>query len=219
MGVDPARSSDNFAIAIFEIDPMAMEIRLVRVLSWNKKDFPLMSLEIRRILRHYRIEYWKMDAGGGGTTIRDLLANPSLCPPGEKLILEQGFDEHKMLTGNRSLAPLVQFSSYEWVHNANFNLLAALQGGKMKIAATPPVEGHCPLWTQDLEDADTEMEQTLVEISSIVLTSTGTRMHWDTPSKHQRKDRYSAVLIGVDAALDVLNRYGKPKTLASGFWL
>ena len=38
MGVDPARSDDNFAVAIFEIDPSAEEIRLVRVLACQQEE-------------------------------------------------------------------------------------------------------------------------------------------------------------------------------------
>jgi len=215
MGVDPARTSDNFAVAIFEIEPGLQDIRLVRVMSWNQKNFPLMASEIRRLIRHYGIKYFKMDAGGGGTTIRDLLAEP---PPGEKAILEDGFDEHLLLTGDRILGPLVQFSSYEWVHNANHNLLSLLQSRRMRIAAVPPVPGHCELWTPDIEQADFEMEQALIEWSSIIVTPLGSRLRWDTPSKNQRKDRYSAILIGADAALELLNRHNKPRSLTAGFW-
>jgi hypothetical protein len=72
MGVDPARTGDNFAIAIFEIDPIGRRIHLVRVLTWNKKNFVEMHLNIRKLIVISSIEYFEMDAGGGGTTIRDL---------------------------------------------------------------------------------------------------------------------------------------------------
>lgn len=217
MGIDPARTGDNFSVAIFEIDPSVGEIRLVRVVAWNKKNFPECHRLVRDLRRLYNITYFKMDAGGGGTTIRDLLADANSCPVGERLILERDFEEHKTRVGDRFLAPLVQFSSYEWVHDANHNLLSGLQHGMLKIAAPSPLPGV--IWTPDAQDADDEMEKALTEWSSIVQTALGQRMRWDTPTKTMRKDRYSAILIGYDAALELLNRTRKPAKLASGFWM
>jgi hypothetical protein len=221
MGVDPARSDDNFAIAIFEIDPSAEEIRLVRVLAFNKKSFPEMHKRIRELIRIYKMKYFQMDAGGGGTTIRDLLSDPSSCPAGERLILEQDFDEHRTKTGDRYLGPLVQFSSYEWVQNANFNLKSGLEHKRLAIAAKSPVPGQVYKSLEDAEmydEADEEIEAALTEWSSIVTTAAGARMHWDTPTKTMRKDRYSAILIGFDAAERVMALHKRPKVLAAGFW-
>lgn len=217
MGIDPARTHDNFAISIFAVDNVNRMIMLVRVLTWNKKNFPEMARNVRRLIKQYKIKYFEMDAGGGGTTIRDLLANRENCPPGEKLILERDFDEHRALVGERMLGPLVQFSDSQWCHDANFNLLSGIQHGLMKIASVPANVGNV-LWTPELEDADEEMEGALLEMSSIIVTSAGSRMHWDTPTKNQRKDRYSAVLIGYNAALKVLKDGARGPQLAMGFW-
>ena len=216
MGVDPARTGDNFAIALFEIDPDSDAIRLVRVLSWNKKEFPLMQRHVRDLVKLYKMTYFEMDAGGGGTTIRDLLANTDNCPAGERLILEQDFDEHRSKVGDRYLGKLIQFSSYEWVHDANHNLLSGLQHGRLQIAAKPPIPGQ--IWTPAMDDADEEMEKALSEWSSIVMEPVGSRMRWDSPAENMRKDRYSAILIGYNAALKVLANKKRPKKLAKGFW-
>ncbi len=135
---------------------------------------------------------------------------------GQPLILEVEQEEHRLKTGKYWLGPLVQFSKYEWVHDANHNLLSGIQHGKLHIASIPPIPGE--VWTQDKEDADKEIEETLVEMSSIIITQVGSRMHWDTPTKSQRKDRYSAVLIGYDAALVVLGNHNRPQSLATGFF-
>ena len=181
MGVDPARDGDNFSIAVFEIDQDAGAIRLVRVFSWNKKSFPEAHRNVRWIIRHYGVEYFEMDGGGGGTTIRDLLASRENLPIGEKLILEQEFDEHKPLLGDRILGPLVQFSNGNWVHDANHELLSGLQHGTLRIAAKPPLPGQ--IWTQEIEDADEEIERAISEMASIVLSSVGSRM----PGIRQRR--------------------------------
>lgn len=216
MGIDPARTSDNFSIAIFEIDFEAGMIRLVRVMSWNNKEFPLVHREVRWVIKHYKITYFQMDGQGGGSTFRDLLASPENCPAGERLILEQEWPDHQFLTGDRILGPLVQFANGQWVHDANNNLLSALQHGRLQIAAKAPLEGQ--IWTQELEDASDEIERTVSEMSNIVTTMAGSRMHWDTPTKKMRKDRYSAVLIGFNAAEKILGMHNKPQSLAIGFF-
>jgi hypothetical protein len=216
-GIDPARSGDNFAVAIVRIDIEAKTAELVRVLTYNKKSFPLMHREIRSILKLYNIIEFGMDSGGGGTTIRDLLADKEHCPFGEDLILQRGFDEHAMLQG-RKILELIEFSKYEWVHDANHNLLSGLQHGILKIASpvglVPNVQS-----TPAHEDADEEIDKTLDEMQNIVVSVTSTgRMRWDTPMKTQRKDRYSAVLIAYYMAHSYLESLGKPVELASGFW-
>lgn len=218
-GVDPARDGDNFAIAVFEIDPVEQIIRLVRVYAYQKQPFPIMHRELRRLIHHWGVEYFKMDSGGGGTTIRDLLADKTNCPPGEPLILEQDFDEHMMKVGKHWLAPLVQFSSADWVTNTNFGLKSAIQHGRMQIAAP---EGDTPgeIYQPWMDDANAEMESAMNEMASIITTATqtGNRMRFDTPTKRQRKDRYSAILMGFDAANYILERAGRPQSLAGGFW-
>lgn len=217
MGVDPARNNDNFSIAIFEVDNNRGLVNLVRVISWNKKNFVEMHNNIRQIIKHYNIEYFEMDAGGGGTTIRDLLASPVNCPAGQQLILERDLDEHRALHGDRILGKLIQFSSADWVHDANHNLLSGLQHGKLFIAAKPGFVEGGSVWTGDLDDADEEIEAALSEMSTIVVTQAGSRMRWDTPQKKQRKDRYSAILVGYNAALKILTN-GVKKELAFGGW-
>jgi len=221
LGIDPARNNDNFSIALYEVDLDAQMIRLGRVFTWNKKNFPTMHRNVRDIIKHYGVKWIKMDAGGGGTTIRDLLANDSMCPPGERLILEQDFDEHRLLVGERILAPLIQFSNFQWVHDANFGLLQAIQHSRMEIAATPPIAGEKYTAAEEdaVADADEEIEKALAETASIVVSPSGQRMHWDAPTKTMRKDRYSAILLGYDAANELLGRYNRPKVLAGGFWL
>jgi hypothetical protein len=216
MGIDPARTNDNFAISIWEVDLDSGTCNLVRVMSWNKKNFQVMHQEVRKLIQLYGITYFEMDGGGGGTTVRDLLADQMSCPMGQKLILEEEFEEHKALIGQRLLGPLIQFSNYAWVHDANHNLLSAIQHGRVKIAAKPGAGSV--LWTPIAEEMDMELEEALIEVSSIVVSSTGDRMRWDTPTDSQRKDRYSAILIGHSAALKVAARHLRPRKPVDGGW-
>lgn len=220
MGCDPARSGDNFAISIFKVNIKTEKIRLIRVLTYSKMTFPFMHLEIRRLRKLYDVSEIAIDSGGGGQTIRDLLADPKICPPGDDIILQRDFDEHRFKHGKRILR-LVEFSRYEWLSDANNNLLLGLQNGMLQIAGEKGSLKNASDFdeTPDEEAARREIDKTIEEMQNIIVTRTQTgRMHWDTPQKHQRKDRYSSVLIGYDQAYSYLDNINKPQSLVSGFW-
>lgn len=218
MGIDPARVSDNFAASVFEIDTNSGLIRLVRMYTWANETFPNVHRALREIVKLYKIELIKMDSGGGGTTIRDLFADQTNCPAGDNLILEMENEEHQGLTGKRILAALVQFANYEWLKDANEGLLSAIQHRRMLIASSTIPQNEIYMG-EAWDKADAEMEATMVEMSTIVVTISGNRMHWDTPQANQRKDRYTAVLLGFDAARQLAGTTNKPKRLATGGWL
>ena len=220
MGCDPARSGDNFAISIFKVNIKTEKIRLIRVLTYSKMTFPFMHLEIRRLRKLYDVSEIAIDSGGGGQTMRDLLADPKICPPGDDIILQRDFDEHRFKHGKRILR-LVEFSRYEWLADANNNLLLGLQNGMLQIAGEKGSLKNANDFdeTPDEESARREIDKTIEEMQNIIVTRTQTgRMHWDTPQKHQRKDRYSSVLIGYDQAYSYLDNINKPQSLVSGFW-
>ena len=220
MGIDPARQGDNCVISIMKVLIKEKKVRLVRIISYNKKPFPEIHLEIRKWIKVYNISEIAMDSGGGGHALRDLLADKKACPPGEDVILQRGFDEHRMMKGKRILQ-LSEFSKYEWVHDSNHNLLLSLQNGSFEIPCEKGalLKSDSYVETFEEEEAYKEIEKTIDEMQNIVIKTTTTgRMHWDTPQKKQKKDRYSATLIGHDMAYMYINNLEKPQTLVSGFW-
>ena len=221
MGIDPARSGANFAIVIFKVSIKDRKARVVRVLTYNKQSYPHMHMEIRRLIKEYNISEIAMDSGGGGTTIRDLLADEASCPFGHDVILHRGFEEHEGRKGRRILN-LVEFSRYEWLHDANHNLLLAFQNGALEL----PVEKGALISsseydeTPEEENAYAEVKALIDELQNIMVKFTPSgRMQWDTAQRKQRKDRYSALMIGYDMAYSYLEDLNKPQQLASGFWL
>lgn len=219
LGIDPARNGDNFTIGVVRLDQENKKIDLVRMKSYSKKTYPDMHLEIRSTIKEYNICELGMDSGGGGTAIRDLLANDDNKPQGEPLILQRNFEEHASKKGRRILN-LVEFSDYSWLHDANHDLLLGMQDGTFRM----PVEKSCIPGCHDPETtaddlAYEEIEKTIDEFQNIVVKFTQNgRMHWDTPQKRQRKDRYTAVLIAYSQALSYLENLQKPQQLASGYW-
>lgn len=218
MGIDPARTIDNFAAAIMEVDPDMGVMRFIRMVTWNNSEFPKIHRDLRTLIKHYGIDYIKMDKGGGGLIMRDLFASQENCPVGLQLILEKDNPQHLLRRGNRHLAPLVDFSNYEWVKFANEGMLSALQHGTLEIAAPHPISTE--VWGgPEADKADYEISQTLNELASIITSLHGNRIHWDTPQGSQRKDRYSAMLLGFDAARDVIGSVKHTGKLAVGGWL
>lgn len=214
IGIDPARTHDRFAIALFEIDTILKHIRLVRVWSYHRQPFPDMHRKVREVVETFHVEWICMDAGGGGTTMMDLLANEDLCPIGQSLILCKDEESHLGLDGDLKLE-LVQFANYEWLKKTHEDLLSDLQHGKVLISAVPPLPDE--IYVPEMDDADEEITQTLNEMATIVTSAAGNRLHWDTPTKTMRKDRYSAVIIGYYAAKAVLNDLHTGMQLAEGF--
>lgn len=221
MGCDPARTGDNFSIAIGQVNIKTDKIRLRRVFTYNKMTFPFMHEEIRKLRKFFNVSEIAMDSGGGGLPIRDLLADTKACPPGDDIILQQDFDEHTFKSGKKILR-LVEFANYEWVSNANNSMLLGLQNGTFLLPCEKGALRNTDDYdeTSEEESARIEIDKTIEEIQNIVVTRTqSSKMHWDTPTKRQRKDRYSATLIFYDLARSYLNNVNKPQTLAGGFWL
>jgi hypothetical protein len=221
MAIDPARNGDNFAICILQVDMKERKVRVKRMFTYSKQPYPRMHMEIRRLYNEYNIAEIQMDSGGGGTTLRDLLADENSCPQGEPIILQRDFEEHEGRKGKRILQ-LAEFSRYEWLHDANHNLLLAFQNGSIELPVEKGALSSSENYeeTTEEEEAYSEIKETIDELQNIVVKFTPTgRMHWDTPQKKQRKDRYSALLMGHDMANSYLDGLGQPQKLASGFWM
>jgi hypothetical protein len=220
LAADPARMSDNFTMAIFQV---LLDRRLVRfraMHSFHKKPYPYVHAQMRALLKAYNIDEIAMDSGGGGQPVRDLLADEKNTPQGEEIILQRDFDEHRKLKGRRILE-LVEFSDYGWLYDANHNMKLMLETGMLQMPCLEDLLDGPQDQSAEMLAAMAEISQTVREIQNIVVTMTEKRgnMHWDSPSKKHRKDRYSAVLIGCDRAYTFIKDANKPVALPRGVWI
>jgi hypothetical protein len=191
------------------------EARLVRIEAFTKTPWPEAVQRLRELIWQYQVEYFEMDHGGGGQTVRDLLADPRSTPPGMRPILEQNNPDHLALNGDKILGELFQFAKFDLVQEANVSLKHALECGRLKIARGDVVPGE--LWTPLHDAQDKQFEDALTEWSNIVTVPSGNRVRWDTPTRSQRKDRYSAIVIGWHAAKKLLDGANLPTSLPFGF--
>jgi hypothetical protein len=204
MGIDPARKTDNFSISILKLMPNKT-YRDVYCFSMNKKSWPVAVRKVRDLINNFNIVRIAMDAGGGGTTVADLLQDDAHKEPGEHLIWEFNNDEHMRFKGLHILE-MVNFSP-GWIGQANYGLAADIENRILLFPYRTSTANN----TMDFEDIWEEIDEQKKETCMIVVTSTKTGVqHFDLPEMassqqgtlkvHRRKDRYSALLLSTYAA-------------------
>lgn len=117
MGLDPARWNDNFGLVVLKLQ--GGTARCVYVQSWNKAKFQESVKNIREVMRRFpNIVRIAMDAGGGGDTIMELLANANILKEGERPIVEvEPQDEFKGIPNSLRILEMVNF--HTWAVSAN----------------------------------------------------------------------------------------------------
>jgi len=225
MGIDPARSRDAFAVVIIELAEHQMgEHKLVYANAWEQRPFQEMYERVNDLLLRFNIVRVHMDAGGGGTTMRDLLSNPYVHAVGDRLVrelplLDMDDDTVKFQEG-RHVLRMVKFAP-EIINKMNMDLKAAFERKSLLIPGRIAKDN----WKDPdaMEEAQilSKMDVLMDQIANIVATPTKTGwFHFDTPRQRDKKDLYSALLLAFNAALDVRQDAGeKPKQLAHGFWM
>lgn len=206
MGIDPARKTDNFAISIVKIVDQET-YHNVYCYSMNNKSWPSCIEKIRELLRAFNVVRIACDAGGGGTTVEDLLQDENFAKVhGDQLIWRYNDDDHKRFHGSHIL-DMVNFAP-TWIAEANYGLAADIEHRRMLF----PHRGINS--AQDGPEADEvwqEIDEQKDEMCKIVVSATKTGVqHFDVPdlptaqqgtlSSNQRKDRYSALLLSDYAA-------------------
>ena len=218
MGIDPARSSDNFAIAIIKI--FQGKMYLVYMITFNRKDFITISKTVRELVRKFDIKSIGVDKGGGGQTFADILANKELAEDENSLrIFEKDNEEFENIVGMHMLE-LIKYQG-EWLYNANYDLQADIDPLHKRLLF--PYTHNDDKYMDDegnfnvnevlaVGDVFKEIQEAKEEISAIIMTTTGKSEtpHFDLPDigknpyDVRRKDRYSAVLIAADQARKII---------------
>lgn len=117
MGLDPARHNDNFGLVVLKLENNVA--KCVYVEAWDKTKWDVSVRKIRNVMQRFpNIIHIAIDSGGGGTTIRDLLANAQMLKRDEKPIIEfDPPDEFKAIPGAIRILEMVNF--HTWAAPAN----------------------------------------------------------------------------------------------------
>lgn len=220
MGIDPARKTDNLAIAIVKLMRNGT-YRNVYCESMRNKNWVDAMYRIRALLKKFNIVRIAVDQGGGGTTVEDLLQRPELASNGEPLIWRFNEVEHRRYEGLHIL-DMVNFTP-TWIAEANYGMAADIEHLKLlfpyRNLEVDVDETTDPIWD--------EMDEQINEMCMITVTATKTGVqHFDLPEIQteasinlvQRKDRYSALLLASYAARSYMIQGMANTAPEPGFW-
>lgn len=197
-GIDPARSSDSFAIVGFEIGNPS---QFVYAFSAVGLKFPKMASIIQDLTDEFSTLSLFMDAGpgGGGMAIKDILANEHFSAG--RLILDVDDPEHVGLVGKRILHMHTPNSAS--VADLNYNALNLLEQSKIQFPY-PPAD-----FSEEKEAIQEEVELTIKQMTSVIMTETRSgNVKFDIPASgkgNRKKDLYSAFLLASKALQSVLS--------------
>ncbi len=218
MGLDPARSDDNFGIVILELNG---DIRnVVRVEAHNNKKMPDMKMHIYNLLERFNVVRIGCDKFGGGRALADLFEEGQKyissrtgklvqVPP----ILVIDDKETEYLHGRRILE-LIVFSS-QTISEMNFDLKARMENGFLRIPASPYCSNEVD---EDAEAIFEEINNLKMEMTNIEVEKTASDYLKFVVPEGQKKDRYSALMIANHAADHFVLLGTRKPELPIGFW-
>ena len=189
MGVDPNQGgSASAGIVILRIGTIN---KVVNVLELKKQTTQETTETIQELCNNYNINRIFMDKGGGGKAICDLL---EAGHNNYENIIDRTNEEHKQLPG-RHILEMVNFNP-SWISDANFTTKSMLENRTLLFPEVPVST------TVDLEAKLYDSINALKsQMLNIVVTQTPSgSLHFDTPTKSQNKDLYSALILAAHGA-------------------
>ena len=189
IGVDPNQGGKaSTGVVVIKLGKVN---RIVSVLELKKQTTPDLTRAIQNVCDKFNVIRIFMDKGGGGKAISDLLEDGyDGCEP----IIDRTNDDHKHLPG-RHILELVNFNP-SWISDANFTTKSMLEDKELLFPEVP-IRSTLDLEALNFENTNTLKSQML----SIIVTQTATGiLHFDTPTKGQNKDLYSALILGAHGA-------------------
>ena len=216
MGVDCARveGGDNFSLSIFKLDKG--ERRLVKVVTMNGATYQRMTNAIRLELELFPIKRINIDSGGGGMTLKDLLAESWInsetkekCLP----IIDMEDKDYEKSDGLKILK-MVNFTRQS-VNDMFMGLKADMQHRRIMFPMN--VIHHND---KNLEGIMEEIIHTKRELMLLQAEPKGNFYEFSVPEKY-KKDRAVSLALADMAANDLFkNEQVTMKELeAVGFWI
>ena len=218
MGLDPARSDDNFGIVMLELNGDYRNI--VRVEAHHNKPLPEMQLIIYDLLDRFDVIRIGCDKFGGGRALADLFEKGhkhlssrtgQLVQVPPILVID---DKETALMHGRRMLELVIFSS-QTISEMNFDLKARMENGFLRVPASPYSSDNV---NEDAEKVFEDIKELKSEMTNIEVQKTiSDYLKFVVPEGH-KKDRYSALLVANHAADHYQAESIRKPELAVGFW-
>ena len=208
IAVDVARERDSTSAVVVEL---GYPCCVVHISELEEKPFPEQAKHIFDLIERFNPIRIEMDPFGGGTALRDYLADPeSVGVASSRKIIEH--HEPSSKTGKRIL--YMRPATAEFNEDANNNTKTLLEQRAIKLpAATHPIEiikkvssgkGSTILKEVDL------VQELINQVASVTVTLTSRgRLHYDLPKASsntlnvKKKDLYTAFILACNAIYEV----------------
>lgn len=192
-GIDIGRERDSTAIVVMEL---GYPCKMVHLIELEETPFPEQARVLYHLIEKFNPSSIYMDAGGGGSSIRDFLAAPDTVGfPVSCRIIET--DSELNLTGRRILT-MCNFNP-AFIEDSNNQTKTLLEQHYISLpTADKPIEKV----RNDNSNVDL-VDELIKQIASVVITKTSTgRLHYDLPKKLaenetgvRKKDLYTAFIL------------------------
>lgn len=165
--------------------------KIVHVAELKGKTTQALTHSIQEVCANFNVIRIFMDKGGGGKAVCDLLEEGH---GGYEPIIDITNEEHMHMKG-RHILEMVNFNT-TWISDANFTTKSMFEN-KVLLFPEAPVGSTLELEANQYNNVNILKSQLL----SIIVTQTSTGMlHFDTPTKGQNKDLYSALILAASGA-------------------
>ncbi len=215
IGIDAARvaGGDNFSLSVIKID--GNKKRFVNNLTLNGASYQKMIRLIRETLKRYKkIVQINIDAGGGGMTLKDLLAEKYQDREGHIYPPIYDMEEKEIPVGAIPILKLIKFTA-PVVNDLYMRLKADFQQTNLLL----PIDLRRSS-DKELEKSGQEIIQTKRELLVLQAEKKGNHYHFDVPAQF-KKDRATSLALANQAANEFVT--GETKTFSSnlgiGFWV
>ena len=217
VGVDCARvaGGDNFVITVLKLDNDKR--KMVNVVTMNGCTFQEMVNEVRNVYCRYNVIRIHLGGGGGGLTLKDLLAERWVNSNGETMlpILDMDDPNHQAKDGMHIVRVVNEAQKKN--NELYMNLKSELQHKRLLF----PVDVRSFMReSKEVQDAYKEIIATKRELMVLEAIPQGMYHKFVVPAKY-KKDRATALVMAIDAALEIgkVDKIEVSGELPVGLWV
>ena len=131
VGIDPARQQDYFAISVVKLTGSG-SYQFVYCRAFQRREYTVVAPFLIELSRRFNIELIVMDAGGGGTIVRDLLCDPNTVKNRNDIIWDKDDERAKYKTYGRKILQMMNFNN-QWVDDAIHGMRSDIEHGRMQF--------------------------------------------------------------------------------------
>lgn len=219
LGVDPARAADGFSLVLIEL---SSPNKVIAAWEFYQNSYPKMAETVMEVCSSFNVIAVHMDAGagGGGTALKDLLAEEERF--GSARILDAEDPNNVHLTGRKILYMFNPSpkTNAEAVHAT----LSLLEHDSLTFPKRPQPDSLDEKTMSELDEKEEIYETVDKMIRQIMLievtqNKTGTA-HFDVPSggghAAQKKDLYTAFILASKKVYDLAMNEDEPSMIEVG---